>query len=63
MPKKALGSSFDFGGDLGAGDAQPLLQILLVADEHVDVLDDLRRATATARSAPPDDAPELLADS
>ena len=31
-------------GDLRSGDAEALLQVLFVADEHVDVLDDPRRA-------------------
>ena len=39
-------------GDLGTGDAQPLLQILFVPDEHVDVLDDPRQH-GTARLASP----------
>ena len=40
MPKKALGSSFDFAATSGPGIAERLLQVLLVADQHVDVLDD-----------------------
>src|ERR1039457_4625192 len=50
-----------FRGDFRAGDAQPFLQVFLVADEHVHVLDDapqrLARAFRPARAIP-----ELLAE-
>ena len=52
MSKKALGSSFDFAATSGPGDAEPLLQVLLVADQHVDVLDDAAEHRDRA-SAPP----------
>ena len=55
MPKNALGSSFDFAATSGPCDAEALLQVLLVADEHVDVLDDAAehrdRAIGAARGA------------
>ena len=54
MPKKALGSSFDLAATSGPGDAEALLQVLLVADEHVDVLDDPLRDLERRARAPPE---------
>ena len=42
MPKKALGSSFDFACNLGSGNAEAQLQILFVAHQNIDILDDAR---------------------
>ena len=49
-----------FGGDLRTGDAESLLQVLFVADQHVDVLDDAADHRQRAFLAAPD-VPELLA--
>ena len=54
MPKKALGSSLDFARDLRPGNAEPLLQVLFVADEHVHVLDDAVEHLDSALSRPPE---------
>ena len=60
MSTKALGSSFDFAATCGPGDAEPLLQILFVADEDVDVLDDAAEDRHGAIGAA-GGAPQLLA--
>ncbi len=40
MPKKCSGIELGFGSDLRPGNAQALLQILFIADQHVDILHD-----------------------
>src|SRR5207237_439802 len=37
--EKGGGIELRFGGNLRAGDAQTLLQILFVADQHIDIFD------------------------
>ena len=54
MPRKALGSSFDLAATSGPGEAQALLQILLIAHQHIDIGHDPVRAPAAARSRPPE---------
>ena len=50
--KNVLGSSFDSARTSGPGDPEALLQVLLVADEDVDVLDDrAQRPRLRPRSA------------
>src|SRR4051794_29833946 len=50
-----------FRGDFRAGDAESLLQILFVADEHVDVLDDTSDHRYRA-IGPSGNIPQLLAE-
>ena len=40
MPKKALGIELRFRGHFRTGDAEALLQVLFIADEHIDVFHD-----------------------
>ena len=54
MAKNVLGSSFDVGRHFGSRDAESLLQVFFVADEHVDVLDDAPEDGAARARAPPD---------
>src|SRR5580658_2641419 len=59
--EKDAGIELGFRMELGAGNAEALLQILLVADQHIDVLNDAADGFDGALAAAPD-IPELLAE-